>query len=555
MKLAHIINVTEINESKKASYLHIAQPLTLRSMVIAKKMAKNVIDVDLLAVKHKSEKVSVPVEFEWAPDIDKYAWEYLDALKDEASHKPLPRLKDIVSSLYSSSDAEYFIYTNLDIGLYPHFYIKVKSMIAKGYDAFCINRRSLPKEHEGLLLNESKIEFIFTMEGIKHPGIDCFVFKKELVPLLNLGNVYIGYPPVGQVLKTQIEVNSKSFTWIKDERLTFHIGDDSPWKSGGIYTKENIYQAREIYTSCFKPSIYGKIKEKSNSLLESLIFQTIDKKMATVAKFLDIPQRAMNMLINREAFVTPITKEDRIASLIHKLFPVVSKGKELIRFGPKGDGGYLVPDDLAGIEACFSVGVGSTSGFEKDCANRGMKVFLADKSVEKPAEFDEEFHFTKKYVGATTNEDYITIDNWVSSSLSETQSDLLLQMDIEGYEYEVFLNMSNSLMHRFRIIVVEFHNLDKFWIQSFFKLASRAFDKLLQTHSCVHIHPNNCRGSIQRKELDIPQVAEFTFLRNDRISNPSFVGTFPHPLDYNNTSKPSLPLPKCWYTNKKIEDE
>ena len=167
------------------------------------------------------------------------------------------------------SDAEYFIFTNLDIGLYPHFYIKVREIIEKGYDAFCINRRDLPKEHDGMLLDESAIELIFSIEGMKHPGIDCFVFKKEIVPSLNLGNVYIGYPPVGQVLKTQVEVNSKNFTWIKDEILVFHIGSDMAWreKSGGAYLKENRSQANGLYVNCLYTSPYKILKQKLKSLI------------------------------------------------------------------------------------------------------------------------------------------------------------------------------------------------------------------------------------------------------------------------------------------------
>jgi len=39
--------------------------------------------------------------------------------------------------------------------------------------------------------------------------------------------------------------------------------------------------------------------------------------------------------------------------------------KELIRLGAEKDGGYLIPNDLAGIEACFSPGVGNEFNFEK----------------------------------------------------------------------------------------------------------------------------------------------------------------------------------------------
>ena len=258
---------------------------------------------------------------------------------------------------------------------------------------------------------------------------------------------------------------------------------------------------------------------------------------------------AIDILALGKAYPTALTDKNTLQSLVHKLYPM-STDKELIRLGPEGDGGYLVPDDLAGIEACFSPGVSLISGFEKDCADLGMKVFLADKSVDQPAESHDLFYFTKKYVGVTTSDDFMTVDDWVASSLPESQKDLMLQIDIEGYEYETFLGMSDSLMRRYRIIVAEFHSLDQLWSRPFFLLASRAFEKILQTHTCIHIHPNNCSGLLNREGLSIPRMAEFTFLRNDRICNSSYANVFPHPLDFDNTDNPHLPLPKCWYSNR-----
>jgi len=246
-------------------------------------------------------------------------------------------------------------------------------------------------------------------------------------------------------------------------------------------------------------------------------------------------------------FPTRMTDRGEFQSLLQKLYPV-STNKELIRLGPDGDGGYLVPNDLEGIEACFSPGIGFVSGFEKDCADRGMKVFLADKSAKQPAKAHKLFHFTKKFIGVTTDDAFMTCDDWVNSSLPESRSDLLLQIDIEGYEYEVFLSMSDILMNRFRIIVAEFHQLDQFWSEPFFNVAARAFEKIVQTHTCVHIHPNNFDGFLQIGGLKVPQTAEFTFLRNDRIANPSYQRVFPNPLDSDNhPHRPSLTLPRCWY--------
>ena len=272
IKMAHVINVAEITDSNKKSYLHVAQPVTARSMIIANHMAKDLVDIELWAVKHKDETVDVPDEFRWAKQIDKYAYEYIDALREATPHKPLPRISDILHSLYESSDAEYFIYTNLDIALYPDFYVKVSGLISDGYDAFCINRMDLPKTYKGVLLDEEKLEMAYMAEGEKHIGIDCFVFRREIVPLLKLSNVYIGFPPVGQVLKTQIELHSKKFVWVKDGRYTFHLGSDAHWQQlRGEYPDENEKQADGLYVPAFeefhKPKRMSRIKNKLKSWL------------------------------------------------------------------------------------------------------------------------------------------------------------------------------------------------------------------------------------------------------------------------------------------------
>ncbi|MEI6719645.1 MAG: hypothetical protein WCO67_02690 [Betaproteobacteria bacterium] len=255
---------------------------------------------------------------------------------------------------------------------------------------------------------------------------------------------------------------------------------------------------------------------------------------------------AINILGLGRVYPTALTTRDAILPLIESLHPL-DPGVPLIRMGPPGDGGYLVPDDLAGVEACFSPGVSLISGFEKDCANLGMKVFMADRSVERPADSHELFHFTRKYVGATTSEDFMTVDNWVAACLPGSRGDLILQIDIEGFEYETFLSMSDALMSRFRIIVAEFHDLDQLWNRPFFHIASSTFQKILQTHTCVHIHPNNNRPLQNTGGLSIPPQAEFTFLRKDRMRSSSFATVFPHPLDGDNTANPHYALPDCWH--------
>ena len=141
----------------------------------------------------------------------------------------------------------------------------------------------------------------------------------------------------------------------------------------------------------------------------------------------------------------------------------------------------------------------------------------------------------------------MTMEAWVGGSLPAGTSDLLLQMDIEGAEYETLLATPDSLLRRFRVVVLELHLLDHLWSKPFFRVASAAILKLLQSHACVHIHPNNCCGSLTRSGLEIPRVAEATFLRRDRLTATRPATEFPHPLDVDNdTGRAPLPLPSSW---------
>lgn len=238
------------------------------------------------------------------------------------------------------------------------------------------------------------------------------------------------------------------------------------------------------------------------------------------------------------------TKPPDVAALVASLRPE-SSGRPLVRLGPAGDGGYLVPDDLEGIVACFSPGVDRECRFEVDCAERGMRVFMADRSVEGPPIAHPSFTFLRRHLGAVSDADHVTLDDWVAGS-GAPPGDLLLQMDIESHEYATLLAASPDLLRRFRVLVVEFHWLDQLWNRPWFALVSQVFAKLLATHACVHLHPNNCCGVETTAGIAVPRLMEFTFLRRDRILPGGPAPTIPHPLDRDNTDDPPLPLPAIW---------
>ena len=240
------------------------------------------------------------------------------------------------------------------------------------------------------------------------------------------------------------------------------------------------------------------------------------------------------------------TSEDQIRSIINLLQPQKTN-IDLIRLGPEGDGGYLIPEDLIGIAACFSPGVGTISGFEEDCVAKGIEVFCADRSLENKPISKEYFHFLDKFIGSENNTDFTTLEEWVNNSCIDQNADLMLQMDIEGFEFDALEIVPDLLFNRFRIMVIEFHFLDLLIDKSYFQKAEIVFKKILKNHLCVHLHPNNCCGTMDLYSFSVPRIMEFTFIRKNRCVQLCPAHEFPHKHDFSNIQKTDLPLPKCWY--------
>lgn len=242
------------------------------------------------------------------------------------------------------------------------------------------------------------------------------------------------------------------------------------------------------------------------------------------------------------------TDKESLAALLRRLHPV-DCGIDLIRVGGAGDGGYLIPDDLSGIEFCFSPGVSTSSQFESELADRHIRSYLADYSVDGPPLNRPEFTFDKKFLGAFDRYEYFTLQSWKNKYLKDYMGDLILQMDIEGSEYEVILSTPQSLLDQFRIMVIEFHKLQRLFDSFAFSSMSMCFEKLLDSFHIVHIHPNNYSGVITNGDIAIPPAMEFTFISKRRVSGTQPRTNFPHILDRDNTSLKHIALPRCWYSS------
>jgi len=271
--------------------------------------------------------------------------------------------------------------------------------------------------------------------------------------------------------------------------------------------------------------------------------------IATRSMVIRLCQRLAGML---GFSISPTISREQLVGLIQRVSPD-SSPYPLVRIGGSSDGGYLLPDDLDEISACFSPGVALSATFEIGMAERSIPSFMVDFSVDGPPVANRMFHFEKLFLAAHTDGiKFIRLEDWVTANASDA-GDLILQMDIEGSEWPVLLDTPDQILKQFRIMVIEFHNLEQM-MTSFLgmEMFSTVLDKLARNFKIVHLHANNAGGVHRYKGQTIPRVLELTFLRSDRfsLSAERFTALLPHPLDQPNMpNKKEIVLSEPWGTH------
>ncbi|MCG3119031.1 MAG: hypothetical protein ALAOOOJD_01359 [bacterium] len=217
-KIAHIINPVVVEQ---ASDLYLAQPITFETMKTAQKFATGQVAVDLFTAQFKEDRILVPAGFQLTADLERSV---LDLGTFQKKRK-LPLLADILGRLYAATDAEYCIYTNVDIAVQPHFYVAVNALIEKGYDAFVINRRTV----DAVYSRPAEIPLMYAEVGEKHPGYDCFVFRRDVFPQYQLDAVCLGILWIDDILIWNLVCHAQNFSVFRKLHLTFHLGDSQTW--------------------------------------------------------------------------------------------------------------------------------------------------------------------------------------------------------------------------------------------------------------------------------------------------------------------------------------
>ena len=229
-------------------------------------------------------------------------------------------------------------------------------------------------------------------------------------------------------------------------------------------------------------------------------------------------------------------------SLEELLVPIKQESKK-VRVGGNEDGGYVcLETSLSKGMDVLSFGVGPVISFEKDLLkNYDATVTCYDESVEIP------MTTLNRYSKLTYVKEFLTKDN-VNAIFDEYEYPVLVQMDIEGCEFDFFENITPENMEKIETLILELHfewplKIDKQRILD-------CLERLNETHVCYHLHGNNNLYKVV-KGTEVPIALEASYIKKD-LSTGTEIDNQTYPLrglDFKNTGDQRPAFIMNWWCN------
>jgi len=234
----------------------------------------------------------------------------------------------------------------------------------------------------------------------------------------------------------------------------------------------------------------------------------------------------------------------RTAEVIRLLTPMDIQNGTYVRVGRSYDGGYVMLDDFHGIDAAYSFGIAGDVSWDESIAGRGIDVFMYDHSIQCLPKSNPRFHFFKVGISGSSNNNAIglkTLEQLIATNGHSQCSNLILKIDVEGYEWGVFTQCSQNVLAQFSQIVVEFHDLVTAFDGDRHREVVAALTRLNKTHQSVHVHANGHEIPIWISGLVLPPLLEVTYVRRNDYEKQLIANTRQFPTELDQCSAPGWP--------------
>jgi hypothetical protein len=245
-----------------------------------------------------------------------------------------------------------------------------------------------------------------------------------------------------------------------------------------------------------------------------------------------IEQRLSNHL--SETASSP-AQQSEILSVLRLLEPKQIVDHKKVRVGSYGDGGYVQIDDHVGISHALSFGVADNDSWDAAMAKAGIPVEQFDHSIENAPSTHPLLHFHREMISVEARGGTATLPDLVTRYSKLDAPDLILKIDIEGCEWDVFDHATDAALSKLAQIICEFHDLSHLINPVFGARARRVFEKLDRYFAPVHVHANNNGRICNIANIPLPDILEITFASRSRYSFAENIETFPTPLDAPNS--------------------
>ena len=237
--------------------------------------------------------------------------------------------------------------------------------------------------------------------------------------------------------------------------------------------------------------------------------------------------------------VKTTTTYKRCAEIISLLSPMEVKDGKYVRVGSNYDGGYVMLDDFQNekVDAAYSFGIGNDISWDEAIASHGIDVFMYDHTIDRLPQNHAKFHYFKTGVtGYEKGADTKTLGELIIENGHTMCKNLIMKMDIEGCEWDIFKEATSEVINQFSQIVIEFHGLSFVVYDQRCLSIINVLKKINQSHQSIHVHANATGIPLWVGKLVLPAVLEVTYIRRADVKNKLIANTrqFPTEIDQPN---------------------